>query len=53
MIDLIQLIHEIITFGVHEQQHGLDDTVLFLISLGIWWIIYKTLRKLTGLRWER
>jgi hypothetical protein len=50
MIDLIQLINEIITFGVHGQNHGLDDTVLFLISLGIWYLIYKTLTRFTALR---
>lgn len=50
MIELIQLIHEIITFGINGQNHGLDDLVLFLISLGIWYLIFKTLSRFTALR---
>jgi hypothetical protein len=51
MIDLIELIYEIITFGTHGQ-HGLDDIVFFIICLGIWWILWKILKKYV-LRWER
>ena len=49
MTDLIDKIFEIITFGQHGN-HGIDDIVLFLISLGIWFVIYKVVMYLMGLR---
>jgi hypothetical protein len=49
MTDLIEKIFEIITFGQHGN-HGIDDIVLFLISLGIWFVIYKVCMYLMGLR---
>ena len=49
MTDLIDKIYEIITFGQHGN-HGIDDIVLFLISLGIWFVIFKVVMHLIGLR---
>ena len=49
MTDLIDKIFEIITFGQHGN-HGIDDVVLFIISLAIWYVIYKIVMYCMGLR---
>lgn len=49
MIDLIELIHDIITFDTHGS-HGMDDIVVFVICCGIWYCLYKFVTYLMGLR---
>jgi len=48
MTDLLEKIHEIITFGVHG--HSLDDVVVFVLGLMVWYVIYKIVMYCMGLR---
>jgi hypothetical protein len=57
MIDLITLIIKIITFDIVDISGSgtirEKELLIFFVSLILWFIIYRSLTKLTGLRWER